>query len=47
MVSKNVKKFFLTFPYLGKADMVLGKKVAIFAKEWGRKMGRKSPDENK
>ena len=54
-VKKKVKKkskkkkniFFLLFLYLGKTDMVLGKKVAIFDWEWGRigplEMGRKSP----
>ena len=49
MVSKKKLKdfFFLTFLYLGKTDMVLGKKVAILDWEWGRnlplEMGRKSP----
>ena len=35
MVSKKNKKN-STFLYLGKTDMVLGKKVAIFDWEWGR-----------
>ena len=33
---KVKKKFFFTFLYLRKTDMVLGKKVAIFDWEWGR-----------
>ena len=32
---KKIKKNFFTFLYLGKTDMVLGKKVAIFDWEWG------------
>ena len=41
MVSKKKGKksiffFFFTFLYLGKTDMVLGKKVAIFDWDWGR-----------
>ena len=39
MVSKKSKKkkyFFFTFLYLGKTNMVLGKKMAIFDWEWGR-----------
>ena len=40
VVSKKGKKniyvyIFFTFLYLGKMDMELGKKVAIFAWEWG------------
>ena len=52
-VKKKKKKFFFTFLIikLGKSDMVLGKKVAIFDWEWGPigaeirplEMGRKSP----
>ena len=30
------KKFFFSFLHLGKTDMVLGKKVAIFDWKWGR-----------
>ena len=38
MIPKELGKkicFFYTFLYLGKTDMVLGKKVAIFDWEWG------------
>ena len=31
-----VSHFFFTFLYLGKTDMVFGKKVAIFDWEWGQ-----------
>ena len=38
MVSKKKKKkkFFFYFSQVGKTDMVLGKKVAIFYWEWGQ-----------
>ena len=45
--SKKKNILFFTFPYLGKTDMVLGKKVAIFDWEWDRNLaprdGRKNP----
>ena len=45
MVSK--KKFFFYYSQLGKADMVLGKKVAIFdwdwCQNWAPREGQKMP----
>ena len=46
LVKKNIF-FFFTFLYLGKIDMVLGKKDAIFDWEWGQNLaprdGQKYP----